>query len=72
MTQTFNPGKVIGGRTAMNRLVSSGVGGKVVSKFMDLGAVVTNDELIRYDMILMLKETFIQKEEGKVTPNMAF
>jgi hypothetical protein len=68
--QTFNSGgEADGWQTPMNRLVSRRVGGKVVSKFMDLGAVVTNDELIRYDMLLMLKEAFIQNEEGKATLN---
>ncbi|KAL2846499.1 hypothetical protein BJX68DRAFT_268589 [Aspergillus pseudodeflectus] len=63
--QIFNfDGKVVGRQTPMTRLISHRVGGKVVSKFMDLGAVVTNDELIRYDMLLMLKEAFTQNEEG--------
>ncbi|KAL2787493.1 hypothetical protein BJX66DRAFT_283056 [Aspergillus keveii] len=57
-------GRTIGWRTPMNTLVSRRVGGKVVSRFMDLGAVVTNDELIRYDMLLMLKEAYTQNGEG--------
>jgi hypothetical protein len=71
--QIFNfDGKVVGRQTPMTRLISHRVGGKVVSKFMDLGAVVTNDELIRYDMLLMLKEAFIKNEEGKTTLNVGF
>jgi hypothetical protein len=71
--QIFNvDGEAVYCLTPMNVLVRRRVGGKAVSKFMDLGAVVTNQELIRYDMLLMLKEAFIQNEEGKTTLNVGF
>ncbi|KAJ0422734.1 hypothetical protein BJY00DRAFT_310748 [Aspergillus carlsbadensis] len=57
-------GEATGWQTPMSRLVGWRAGKKVVSKFMDLGAVVRNDELVRYDMLLMLKESFIHNEEG--------